>query len=99
MRGGGDLRAAGPDQVVPGGRRGRPRRAPAGTAQGTQRGYRQPGSQHGAAVSLAHRSDVTHRLQLTGGMARYDWGINGQSFDMSRPDALRFSWPRASGSG
>jgi FtsP/CotA-like multicopper oxidase with cupredoxin domain len=34
--------------------------------------------------------DVTHRLQLTGGMARYNWGINGQSFDMSRPDALRF---------
>jgi FtsP/CotA-like multicopper oxidase with cupredoxin domain len=23
-------------------------------------------------------------------MARYDWGINGQSFDMSRPGALQF---------
>jgi FtsP/CotA-like multicopper oxidase with cupredoxin domain len=34
--------------------------------------------------------DVTYRLRLTGGMARYDWGINGQSFDMSRPGALQF---------
>ena len=34
--------------------------------------------------------DVTHRLRLTGGMARYDWGINGQAFDMSRPGALQF---------
>ena len=33
---------------------------------------------------------MTYRLRLTGGMARYDWGINGQSFDMSRPGALRF---------
>lgn len=29
-------------------------------------------------------------LQLTGGMTRYDWGFNGQSFDMSRPGALQF---------
>ena len=34
--------------------------------------------------------DVTCRLRLTGGMARYDWGINGQAFDMARPGALRF---------
>jgi FtsP/CotA-like multicopper oxidase with cupredoxin domain len=38
----------------------------------------------------ARQPDVTHRLRLTGGMAGYDWGINGQSFDMSRPDALQF---------
>jgi FtsP/CotA-like multicopper oxidase with cupredoxin domain len=38
----------------------------------------------------AREPDVTYRLRLTGGMARYDWGINGQSFDMSRPGALQF---------
>ena len=43
------------------------------------------------SVRLAARPpDVTHRLRLTGGMAHYDWGINGQAFDMSRPGALRF---------
>ena len=34
--------------------------------------------------------DVTYRLRLTGGMARYDWGINGQALDMARPGALQF---------
>ncbi|HYZ53391.1 MAG TPA: multicopper oxidase domain-containing protein [Streptosporangiaceae bacterium] len=50
------------------------------------------GALHPAApVALAARlPDVTHWLELTGGMARYNWGINGQSFDMSRPGALRF---------
>ena len=38
----------------------------------------------------AREPDVTYRLRLTGGMARYDWGINGQAFDMSRPGALQF---------
>ena len=38
----------------------------------------------------ARQPDVIHRLRLTGGMARYDWGINGQDFDMARPGALRF---------
>jgi FtsP/CotA-like multicopper oxidase with cupredoxin domain len=38
----------------------------------------------------ARAPDVTYRLRLTGGMSRYDWGINGQAFDMSRPGALRF---------
>jgi multicopper oxidase len=38
----------------------------------------------------ARQPDVTYRLRLTGGMARYDWGINGQAFDMSRPGALQF---------
>ena len=43
------------------------------------------------SVRLAARPpDVTHRLRLTGGMAHYDWGINGQAFDMSRPGALQF---------
>jgi len=38
----------------------------------------------------ARTPDVTYRLRLTGGMARYDWGINGQAFDMSRPGTLQF---------
>ncbi len=38
----------------------------------------------------ARAPDVTYRLRLTGGMTRYDWGINGQAFDMSKPGALRF---------
>ncbi len=38
----------------------------------------------------ARKPDVTYRLRLTGGMARYDWGINGQALDMSRPGALQF---------
>ena len=43
------------------------------------------------SVRLAVREpDVTHLLRLTGGMTRFDWGINGQSFDMSRPGALQF---------
>jgi FtsP/CotA-like multicopper oxidase with cupredoxin domain len=44
-----------------------------------------------AAVALpARQPDVTHRLELTGGMARYDWGINGMSLDMADPGTLRF---------
>ena len=43
-----------------------------------------------SARLAARTPDVTYRLRLTGGMARYDWGINGQSFDMSRPGALQF---------
>ena len=38
----------------------------------------------------ARKPDVTYRLRLTGGMARYDWGINGQAFEESRPGALQF---------
>src|SRR5207244_9974144 len=38
----------------------------------------------------ARTPDVTYRLRLTGGVARYAWGINGQAFDMSRPGALQF---------
>jgi len=38
----------------------------------------------------ARQPDVTCRLRLTGGMSRYDWGIDGQAFDMSRPGALQF---------
>jgi len=37
-------------------------------------------------VSLADRTpDRTHELRLTGGMAKYDWGINGHRFDMNKP--------------
>jgi hypothetical protein len=43
-----------------------------------------------SARLAARTPDVTYRLKLTGGMARYDWGINGQAFDMSRPGALQF---------
>jgi FtsP/CotA-like multicopper oxidase with cupredoxin domain len=43
------------------------------------------------SAALASRvPDVTHRLELTGGMARYNWGINGRSLDMADPGALRF---------
>jgi FtsP/CotA-like multicopper oxidase with cupredoxin domain len=51
---------------------------------------------HGVLRSLpsarlaARTPDVTYRLALTGGMARYDWGINSQAFDMFRPGALQF---------
>jgi FtsP/CotA-like multicopper oxidase with cupredoxin domain len=50
------------------------------------------GALHAAqpARLAARKPDVTYRLRLTGGMARYDWGINGQAFDMSRPGALQF---------
>jgi FtsP/CotA-like multicopper oxidase with cupredoxin domain len=41
-------------------------------------------------TALAEGKNATYRLRLTGGMARYDWGINGQAFDMSRPGALQF---------
>ena len=44
-----------------------------------------------ASVALASRTpDVTYQLQLTGGMMKYDWGINGRSLDMAHPGALRF---------
>src|SRR6266700_936995 len=52
---------------------------------------------HYGALHAAERArlavrepDVTHRLRLTGGMTRYDWGVNGQAFDMSRSGALQF---------
>jgi multicopper oxidase len=44
----------------------------------------------GPAALPARRPDVTCTLRLTGGMARYNWGINGRSFDMAQPGALRF---------
>lgn len=44
-----------------------------------------------APVALpARQPDVTHRLRLTGSMARYDWGINGAALDPARPGSLRF---------
>jgi FtsP/CotA-like multicopper oxidase with cupredoxin domain len=44
-----------------------------------------------ASAALPSREpDVTYRLELTGGMARYNWGINGQSLNMADPGALRF---------
>ncbi|WP_417233649.1 multicopper oxidase family protein [Arthrobacter sp.] len=33
----------------------------------------------------AKAADRTHELRLTGGMGRYDWGINGRRFDMANP--------------
>lgn len=37
-------------------------------------------------VRLPRRDvDVEHRLGLTGGMMRYEWGINGQVYDPDRP--------------
>ena len=37
-------------------------------------------------VTLAAKNpDRTHELKLTGGMDKYDWGINGNRFDMTKP--------------
>ncbi|MEU1803304.1 multicopper oxidase family protein [Streptomyces sp. NPDC019937] len=33
------------------------------------------------------KPDRVHRIELTGGMDRYDWAINGRRFDMRNPDA------------
>ncbi|MFF7457067.1 multicopper oxidase family protein [Kitasatospora sp. NPDC008115] len=33
----------------------------------------------------ARTPERTHRIELTGGMARYDWALNGRPFDMARP--------------
>ncbi|WKX06826.1 multicopper oxidase family protein [Streptomyces sp. NL15-2K] len=33
------------------------------------------------------KTDVTHRIKLTGGMDKYDWAINGKPFDMNHPEA------------
>ncbi|KPC72024.1 multicopper oxidase family protein [Streptomyces sp. NPDC006349] len=35
----------------------------------------------------AKKADRTHRIELTGGMDQYDWGINGRRFDMNDPAA------------
>ncbi|MFK4547163.1 FtsP/CotA-like multicopper oxidase with cupredoxin domain [Streptomyces tendae] len=31
------------------------------------------------------KADRVHRVELTGGMDKYDWGINGKRFDMKNP--------------
>ncbi|MET8720336.1 multicopper oxidase family protein [Streptomyces misionensis] len=33
------------------------------------------------------KTDRVHRVELTGGMAEYDWGINGKRYDMKHPTA------------
>ncbi|MER7927470.1 multicopper oxidase family protein [Streptomyces sp. NPDC096057] len=33
------------------------------------------------------KTDVTHRIKLTGNMMKYDWSINGTPFDMNDPEA------------
>ncbi|MGW3097462.1 multicopper oxidase family protein [Streptomyces sp. NPDC001102] len=33
------------------------------------------------------KADRVHRIELTGGMMHYDWGINGKRFDMNDPTA------------
>lgn len=43
-----------------------------------------------ASVALpAGRPDVVHRLELTGGMMGYEWGINGRTGDLTRPARVR----------
>ncbi|MFQ4149530.1 multicopper oxidase family protein [Arthrobacter sp. LAPM80] len=38
------------------------------------------------AVNLPAKAvDRTHEVRLTGGMSNYDWGINGQRFNMAKP--------------
>ncbi|MFI0084642.1 multicopper oxidase family protein [Streptomyces bobili] len=42
-------------------------------------------------VRLSDRKpDVVHRVELTGGMEKYDWAINGRRFDMRTPGADPF---------
>ncbi|MEW1599461.1 multicopper oxidase family protein [Streptomyces sp. NPDC093808] len=44
--------------------------------------------QAGDDVRLASRKvDRVHRIELTGSMAKYDWAINGERFDMQDPAA------------
>ena len=43
-----------------------------------------------ASALSARQPDVTYKLRLTGGMARSNWGINGRSFDIAEPGALRY---------
>ena len=33
------------------------------------------------------RTDVTHQVKITGGMAMYNWSLNGAKFDMDHPTA------------
>jgi len=33
------------------------------------------------------KTDRVHRIELTGGMDKYNWGINGRRFDMNNPTA------------
>ncbi|MCX4905430.1 multicopper oxidase family protein [Streptomyces sp. NBC_00878] len=33
------------------------------------------------------KADRVHRIELTGGMGKYDWGINGKRYDMADPTA------------
>jgi multicopper oxidase len=33
------------------------------------------------------KAEQVHRIELTGGMAAYNWGINGKRFDMNNPAA------------
>lgn len=33
------------------------------------------------------KTDVTHRIKLTGGMDKYNWAINGKPFDMDNPES------------
>ncbi|MEU9451497.1 multicopper oxidase family protein [Streptomyces sp. NPDC048277] len=33
------------------------------------------------------KADRVHRIELTGGMGKYDWGVNGKRFDMNDPTA------------
>ncbi|MFJ3169268.1 multicopper oxidase family protein [Streptomyces roseus] len=40
----------------------------------------------GARLASA-KTDVTHRIKLTGGMEKYNWSINGRPFDMADPQA------------
>ncbi|WP_275461053.1 multicopper oxidase family protein [Streptomyces noursei] len=39
----------------------------------------------------SRRPDVTHRIALTGGMAKYDWALNGRRFAMNAADAHPFT--------
>ncbi|MBP0456049.1 multicopper oxidase family protein [Streptomyces montanisoli] len=38
----------------------------------------------------ARKPDVTHRVELTGSMGKYDWAINGKRFDINKAAANAF---------
>ncbi|EME58585.1 multicopper oxidase family protein [Amycolatopsis decaplanina] len=55
---------------------------------GTIAGY--PDFESAASVALpAKPPDVVHRLALTGGMMRYDWGIDGRAGDLTTRERIQ----------
>jgi FtsP/CotA-like multicopper oxidase with cupredoxin domain len=66
-------------------------RAPSATVRPKElNGMIMTASQFRAADDVRLKSattDVTHQIKLTGGMMHYNWAINGEPFNMAKPDA------------